>query len=171
MEKKKITLAILILFFVFTWGWQLKPKRGKISKKIDDQNVIVEKETIGGIDLREIENNFSEIKKKIDEFKLSKLEKIKITKDPLKEWVIKKGPEIIVKEIEKKEPIKPDFKISGIVYDKKNPYVIINNEIKEEGEKISNFIIQKIYPEKIILKDEMENFFILDFEFEKGEKK
>ncbi|MFN4227962.1 MAG: hypothetical protein ACK4F0_07495 [Candidatus Ratteibacteria bacterium] len=173
MEKKKAVLVILTLILVILWGWQLKPKKTKISEKMNEQNIIEEKEIIGGIDLRQIENNFSEIRKKIDEFKLSKPEKIKILKNPLKSYIIKKEENgKIIKEPEK--PIKveqPDFTISGIVYDEKKPYVILNDEIKQEGSKIGDFEILKIYPEKIILKDKNENFFTINFEFEKGEKK
>ncbi|MCM8767457.1 MAG: hypothetical protein NC921_01565 [Candidatus Omnitrophica bacterium] len=174
MEKKKITLIVLIIIFVFLWGWNLKPKKVKKYEETNQQNIIEEKEIIGGIDLRKIENNFSEIRKKIDELKVNKPEKINILKNPLKSWIVKKEVEKIIKKEEqiKEEQIKiekPDFKISGIVYDKEKPYVILNNEIKEEGNEIGNFIIQKIYPEKIILKDKNENFFTINFDFEKGE--
>lgn len=169
MERKKILLIFLIIIFILVWGWQLKPKKKKINKNILEET-IVEKEIIGGIDLKKIEENYSEIKKKITEFENninSKKEKVVISKNPLKAWIVKK-------EYKKEEEIEvkkqPDFKVSGIVYDKKRPYVIIDGEVKEEGDEISGFIIQKIYSEKIVLKDKYGNFFTLNFEYEKGGK-
>lgn len=174
MERKKVLLLVLIVIFIILWGWQLIPKK-KINKEIAEP-LFEEKEIIAGIDLRKIEENFSEIKKKISGFENNKIEKIVISKNPLKPWIIKKEPEKIIKEEEKvkkeeeKEPEKPNFKILGIVYDNKKSYVVINDEVKGEGEMIGNFVIQKIYPDKIIVKDKDKNFFTLNFEFEKGEK-
>lgn len=168
MERKRVLLLVLIVIFVILWAWQLKPKK-KINKQMIEP-LVEEKEIIAGVDLRKIEENFSEIKKKMGEFENNKIEKIVISKNPLKPWIIKKEPEKIVKEEKKKEPEKPDFKILGIVYDNKKSYVVINDEVKEEGETIGNFVLQKIYPDKIIVKDKDENFFILNFELEKGEK-
>jgi hypothetical protein len=49
--------------------------------------------------------------------------------------------------------------------------VIINDEVKSEGEKVENFTIQKIYSDRIVVKDEFENYFVVKFDYEKGEKK
>lgn len=174
MGRKKIFLLFLVLIFIFLWGRQLIPRKKNYKKMTEP--LIEEKETIAGINIRKVEENISEIKKKISEFEnnITLNEKFIISKNPLKPWITKKEPEKITKEefvsIIKSEPQKPNFQISGIVYSDKKPYVIINNEVKEEGEKILDFIIQKIYPDKIILKDKDENFFTLDFNFEKGEK-
>ncbi|MCM8807224.1 MAG: hypothetical protein NC926_04620 [Candidatus Omnitrophica bacterium] len=163
MERKKLTLLVLTIVLILLWAWQLKPKK----KKINIEPVIEEKEIIAGINLREIEENFSEIKKKIVEIEninKANIGKITIQKNPLKPWILRK--ESLTKE--EKEPEKPNFKISGIVQGSKKSYVIIDNEVKEEGETIGNFIIFKIYPEKVILKDMTGNFFTLNFEFEQG---
>ncbi|MCM8804800.1 MAG: hypothetical protein NC833_06065 [Candidatus Omnitrophica bacterium] len=171
MERKKILLLFLTLIFILSWGWQLILKK-KRDKKMTEP-LVEEKEIIWGIDLRKIEENFSEVKKKMDEFENNinfKRGKITISKNPLRPYLIKKQPEKIIKEEEKKQPEKPNFKILGIVYDNKKPYVVINDEVKEEGEMIGNFVLQKIYPDKIVVKDKDENFFTLNFEFEKGEK-
>jgi len=171
MEQKKIIrLIVLILVLIIAWSFALRPK--KITVKNYEKNQIIE-ENLGEIDLRKIEENFETAKKKLEE--ISKLEKSIINKtfvlkDPLKPWLPEKKEDKILKE-EKVEPQKPNFYISGIVYDEKKPYVVINDEVKCEGEKIGNFIIQKINSDKIVVKDEFENYFVVKFEYEKGEKK
>ncbi|HOM27676.1 MAG TPA: hypothetical protein PKV21_09280, partial [bacterium] len=139
-NKNVLKLVILILILLIITGWQFKPKQKKMSKK-ENEGIFEEKEMIGGIDLRKIEENFKSIQNKImqmenkDKIEL-KYEKSKPLKNPLKSWLIKKESEkTVIPEIQEEKPIsiiksepkKPDFKISGIVYDKKISYVIIND--------------------------------------------
>jgi len=173
MEQKNVLrLIILIFVLIIAWSFALKPK--KVTFKSYDKNQSAG-ENSGEIDLRKIEENFEVARKRLDE--ISKIEKPKINKifvlkDPLRPWLPeKKKEEKVVKEEKKVEPKKPDFYISGIVYDEKKPYVIINDEVKSEGEKIENFTIQKIYSDRIVVKDEFENYFVVKFDYEKGEKK
>lgn len=174
MEQKKVLrLIVLVFILIMAWTWALKPKKIKVENVESKKEMPVEK-SVGGIDLRNIEENFSKVKKSLKEIRETfshKVEKIEIRKDPLKPWIVKKKEENIVKEEKKVEPEKPDFFISGILYDRNKSFVIIGNEVKEEGENIGNFTIYKILPEKIIVKDKMGNFFEVFFTFEKGEKK
>jgi len=177
MEQKKVLRFIILIFvLIIAWSFALKPK--KVTVKSYDKNKIIG-ENSGEIDLRKIEENFETTKKKLDEItkiEKPKINKIFVLKDPLKPWLPEKKKEekIIkeeVKEEKKIEPKQPDFYISGIVYDEKKPYVIINDEVKSEGERIGNFTIQKIYSDRIVVKDEFENYFVVKFDYEKGEKK
>jgi hypothetical protein len=173
MEQKKRILVLIILVFVLivVWVSVLKPKK---SIKNYKKGQISEK-SFSDIDVKKIEENFEIIKRKFDE--ISEMEKLKLNKvfvlkDPLKAWLPEKNIEgKILKEEKKQEVQPPNFYISGIVYDEKKPYVIIDDEIKSEGEIIGNFIIQKIYEDRIVVKDEAENYFVLKFDYEKGEKK
>ncbi|MCX7917342.1 MAG: hypothetical protein N2589_04365 [bacterium] len=176
MEKQKIIFIVALIVFIISWGWQLRPKK-LIEKKVRETE-IEERGVIGGVDIRKIEENFYNIRKKVEEFETGsalKEKKITLLKNPLKSWIIKKEEKIIEKPKEEivvkpKETFeKPNFKISGIVYDKEQPYVIINNEVKKQGEEIGDFIIEKILEEKIILRDNDGNFFTLIFAYEKGE--
>ena len=171
MEKKKLVrLGFLILVLIIAWIFALKPKK-IVVKNIEKKETY--NESFGDIDLRKIEENFESAKKKLNEIEgieNLKIKKVYVLKDPLKVYLPEKKKEEKIIE-EKKEPKKPDFYISGIVYDEKIPYVIINDEVKKEGEKIGDFIIQKIYNDRIIVKDNDENIFVLNFNYEKGEKK
>jgi len=173
MEQKNVLrLIILIFVLIIAWSFALRPK--KVTFKSYNKNQSTG-ENSGEIDLRKIEENFETTKKKLDEItkiEKPKINKIFVLKDPLRPWLPeKKKEEKIIKEEKKIEPKKPDFYISGIVYDEKKPYVIINDEVKSEGEKIENFTIQKIYSDRIVVKDEFENYFVVKFDYEKGEKK
>ncbi len=171
MEKKKLVrLGFLILVLIIAWIFALKPKK-IVVKNIEKKETY--NESFGDIDLRKIEENFESAKKKLNEIEgieNLKIKKVYVLKDPLKVYLPEKKKEEKIIE-EKKEPKKPDFYISGIVYDEKIPYVIINDEVKKEGEKIGDFIIQKIYNDRIIVKDNDKNIFVLNFNYEKGEKK
>jgi len=177
MEQKKILrLIILIFVLIIAWTFSLKPRKVKVKNYKKIQTI---EENLAEVDLRKIEENFETAKKKLNE--ISKIEKpeinkIFVLKDPLKPWLPeKKKEEKIIKEEAKEEkkvePQKPDFCISGIVYDEKKPYVIINDEVKGESERIGNFTIQKIYSDRIVVKDGFENYFVVKFDYEKGEKK
>ncbi|MGC8976552.1 MAG: hypothetical protein ACP5OB_02900 [Candidatus Ratteibacteria bacterium] len=171
MEKKKLVrLGFLILVLIIAWIFALKPKK-IVVKNIEKKETY--NESFGDIDLRKIEEDFESTKKKLNEIEgieNLKIKKVYVLKDPLKVYLPEKKKEEKIIE-EKKEPKKPDFYISGIVYDEKIPYVIINDEVKKEGEKIGDFIIQKIYNDRIIVKDNDKNIFVLNFNYEKGEKK
>ncbi|MCM8828994.1 MAG: SPOR domain-containing protein, partial [Candidatus Omnitrophica bacterium] len=52
----------------------------------------------------------------------------------------------------------PDFKISGILYDKEKPMVIIDDEVKSENEIKSGYIIYRIFADRVILKRENKEF-------------
>lgn len=175
MERKKIIrVGILFLILIIAWVWALRPKK-IVVKNTDEKKIEVSEdiEIFGGIDLRKMEEKFLQSKNKLEEIEKTKDLKFQVSKilrNPLKPWLKKK--------VEEKQPVQetiikqspPDFKVTGILYDNKKPLAVIDNEVKEEGERISKFIIKKIEPEGVIVEDEMGNSYKLKIEYEKGEK-
>ena len=51
-----------------------------------------------------------------------------------------------------------DLKLTGILWDEDNPQAIINDEIREKGDKVGKFKIIEILPEKVIVSDGTEKF-------------
>ncbi|MCM8788668.1 MAG: SPOR domain-containing protein, partial [Candidatus Omnitrophica bacterium] len=52
----------------------------------------------------------------------------------------------------------PDFKVSGILYDKEKPMVIIDDEVKSENEIKSGYTIYRILADRVILRRENKEF-------------
>lgn len=51
-----------------------------------------------------------------------------------------------------------DLKLTGILWDEDNPQAIINDEIREIGQKVGKFKIIEILPEEVIVSDGTEKF-------------
>jgi len=51
-----------------------------------------------------------------------------------------------------------DLKLTGILWDEDNPQAIINDEIREKGQKVGKFKIIEILPEEVIISDGTEKF-------------
>ncbi len=51
-----------------------------------------------------------------------------------------------------------DLKLTGILWDEDNPQAIINDEIREKGQKVGKFQIIEILPEEVIISDGTEKF-------------
>lgn len=57
-----------------------------------------------------------------------------------------------------------DFNLSSIIYSPKRSYVVIDGEIRQEGDIIGNYRILQIEPEAVILKDFLEKEYVLKLE-------
>lgn len=170
MEKKNkktlILLIVLLIIFIFTLTRALKvskPKTITVSQNNIGQEIqqekIASKNNEDLFDFQEIDASLSKLQsivKNIDE--QSSQTSIEIRKNPFKqtsEKIINSGS--ILRQDYVSEP---DFKISGILYDKEKPMVIIDNEVKSENETKSGYSIYKIFSDRVILKKQDREFIL-----------
>lgn len=173
MEKKNkktlIILFILLVIFIFTLARALKPVKPRtitVTQGEGKQEIIPVgekpsyKEEV--FDFQQIDMSVSKLQSiaKSLEQQEEQFVVIETKKNPfqVKSSVIAgKSPDTV--SILRQDYVEaPDFRISGIVYDRYKPMVIIDDEIKAESETKDGYTIKKILADRIILRRENKEF-------------
>jgi len=174
--KKKILrsgIFIVLLSIIFFSGLKEKENVNAEEQKTKEEKL--------DINLKQAEEHFTGIKKttkNIEEMK--KIPELKITKKdpftPIKRKIDIKNPDKIIKDEEEngsstERNIEKEIKfvVSGIIYDEQKPIVIIDDNVKSEGEYIDDYQIYKISPDSVLLKDG-NNFYQIKINFEEKTK-
>ncbi|HOL34339.1 MAG TPA: SPOR domain-containing protein [bacterium] len=166
-KKNVILLLVLLVIFIFTLVRALKPVKLKTitisspdgkAEKINIQKGETSSSKQDRIfSFQEIDQSISKVQSLVKSIEEEhRVSSVSVSRDPF----VKPGAKqistgtrpseytsILVQEIPA-----PDFKISGIVYDKEKPMVILDDEIKAENEIKSGYLVQKILPDRVILK-------------------
>ncbi|MGB9642473.1 MAG: SPOR domain-containing protein [Candidatus Ratteibacteria bacterium] len=164
-KKSLILLLVLLLIFVFTLVRALKPVKPKtiVVSSPGEGITTVRQENSSSkenriLSFQEMDQSISKVQslvKSIDQqdqqVSTSASYRDPFLKPGAKQTLAGTRPSeytsILVQEIPA-----PDFKISGIVYDKEKPMVILDDEIKAEKETKSGYTVEKILPDRVILK-------------------
>jgi len=172
-KKTLILLVVLLLIFVFTLTRALKPVKPKTitinpQNKEGEKNAVVQQSEKDELfSFEEIDTTIKKIQTLVKNIEESEKQVVKIetNKDPFQKPITKKYDvekvqvsSILIPEV----PVAPDFKVSGIIYDKNRPMAIIDDEIKSEKEIKSGYTIEKILPDRVILsyKDKQFTLFV-----------
>ncbi len=172
-KKTVIFLFVLFLIFIFTLVRALKPVKPKtivIAPEGSNQQIVQQSEVSSKnkdeiFDIQQIDmsiNRLQTIVKNIEEQQMQTIV-IEPGKNPFRypEKGTTENHQISTGSILRQDYVSvPDFKISGIVYDKEKPMVIIDNEVKVENEIKSGYMIYKILADRVILKKENREFVI-----------
>ncbi|HPO51375.1 MAG TPA: SPOR domain-containing protein [bacterium] len=174
-KKSLILLLMLLVIFIFTLTRALKPVKpktivmsspdGKVEKINIQENEksSMEDKVFSFQEIDQSVNKLQSLMKSIEEEE-QQVASVSVSKDPFTKPGTKQlspgtgqSPytSILVQEIPA-----PDFKISGIVYDKEKPMVILDDEIKSENETKSGYLVKKILPDRVILKYKDKDFIL-----------
>ncbi len=148
-----IIISALVLNFVSDTGLFSEQSKSAIDQKLGVDQVAVktiEKEV--NRDQSALVDYIRFIDKKTDEINIAKM------RDP---FIAKIEPDEIA-EVQKPKVIpkkkRPQISIAGIVWDKLNPYAIINGDIYEIGDKLEDYTVHTILDSMIILSNENDIF-------------
>jgi len=85
-------------------------------------------------------------------------------RDPFSPLVSKNGTILIPREVDLGGLV-----VKGIIYSKKSPVVIINNEVLSRGENIGDYLVLEIEKERVILTKDNQEFILKLEEDEKND--
>lgn len=175
MEKKNnktlMLLFILILIFIFTLIRALKPAKPKTITVGQDEKlneIVMTKQDVLSdksdkvFDFQQIDMSMAKLQSIIKNIEEQEKQTIAIetNKNPFKQPGTQpvKMTSATVSILEPNYIPVPDFKISGIIYDKERPMAIIDDEVKAENEIKSGYKIHKILADRVILQRENKEF-------------
>ncbi len=142
-----LLISILVLNFVTSNGLlaSTSPKKNQVNI---DHITVKSIETEVGKGTNHLIQYINTIKKKSEEINTNKI------RDPFLMKIAAKPVEIQKSTENKTKKNRPKVSISGIVWDKSNPYVIINGGIYEIGDIFEDYIVHSILDSMIILSND-----------------
>ncbi|NOZ08297.1 MAG: hypothetical protein GXO91_05400 [FCB group bacterium] len=147
-----LVISALVLNFVGDTGLLKGSTRSGLGK-LDVNQVTVKKiEKEVKTDETALVDYIRFIDKKTSEINIAKMRDPFMTKSEPKEIVQVKKPKVIPKKK------RPKIRIGGIVWDKLNPYAIINGDIYEIGDKLDDYTVHTILDSMIILSNDNDIF-------------
>ncbi|MCM8815680.1 MAG: SPOR domain-containing protein [Candidatus Omnitrophica bacterium] len=175
MEKKNkraiVALFVLILIFIFTLVRALKPAKPRtvvINTGESTQNVIIDQQGLSQtkddkvFDFQQVDVSLSKLLSIIKHIEEQEKQAITIetTKNPFRQpnTLTVKMPSEPSSILKQDYASAPDFRISGILYDKDKPMVIIDDEVKMENEIKSGYTIYRIFADRIILRHDNKEY-------------
>ncbi|HON05859.1 MAG TPA: SPOR domain-containing protein [Candidatus Ratteibacteria bacterium] len=166
MEKKTkknlIMLGVLFLIFIFALVRAFKPTKSttiRISQSETKKILKTDKEKPDGelFDFKEFDNAMNGVQTLVSTIEKQQESSfnLNLSRDPFSQPDIRytgKKTETSSGSTPSEIVLAPDFKISGIVYDKNRPMIVIDDEVKAENETKSGYTISKILPDRVVLK-------------------
>ncbi|MCX7704836.1 MAG: hypothetical protein N2115_01075 [bacterium] len=167
-KKTLILLLILLLVFIFTFVRALKPVKPKTvgiapNKSIQSEILSLSNEEV--FDFQQMDLSVSRLNSVIKSLEQQKEEDIVAIDVKRNPFTVQQESKLIPGRTSETFSIlrqdfveAPDFKVSGIVYDKEKPMIIIGDEVKAENETKNGYTIKKILSDRVVLKRDNKEF-------------
>jgi hypothetical protein len=115
------------------------------------------------ISIESVEDKLNRLKKSMNSLQYdTKCSDVSIKRDPFVSLIPDKKDGSNLKTTPKEEKIvRPDFSISGIIFNGRSSLAIIGDEVKQEGESIGEFEVYRIEKDRVFVRDGKNMFTLL----------
>ncbi|MCM8758654.1 MAG: SPOR domain-containing protein [Candidatus Omnitrophica bacterium] len=165
-KKTLVLLFVLLLIFIFTLARALKPIKPRTittTHREDIEQQLLSQKNEDMFDFQQLDASISKLQSIVRniEQEQSQIIVIETKKNSFRQMEarVQSGASSEPVSILRQDYVEiPDFRISGIVYDKEKPMVVIDNEVKAENDTKDGYTIKKILADRVILKRDNKEF-------------